>query len=279
LAARLTLDEEDQVRILAPQPPFSVRLAWEHLFVRVSFTEEGARAAIAGATNWAEALRNLGMCHSGGNPKTLKKYAQLWGISTEHFDPAIARRRAMRRRARPIEELLVADIAVNRGHLKGRLYREGLKRPVCELCGQGEEWQGRRLSLILDHINGNGRDNRLENLQIVCPNCAATLDTHCGRNFRREPRDRACEHCGELFRPQHAVQRYCSHGCSIHSPRHISARFGARRVERPPYERLVREIAASSYSAVGRKYGVSDNAIRKWVRAYEREGASRARAA
>jgi transposase-like protein len=44
-----------------------------------------------------------------------------------------------------------------------------------------------------------------------------------------------------------------------------------RRVERPPYDRLRREIAESSYAAVGRRYGVSDNAIRKWVRSYERE--------
>jgi hypothetical protein len=40
------------------------------------------------------------------------------------------------------------------------------------------------MSLIIDHINGVGDDNRLENLQIVCPNCAATLDTHCGRKNR-----------------------------------------------------------------------------------------------
>jgi hypothetical protein len=44
-----------------------------------------------------------------------------------------------------------------------------------------------------------------------------------------------------------------------------------RRVERPPYDVLRQEIAATSYSAVGRKYGVSDNAIRKWLRQYERE--------
>ena len=49
-----------------------------------------------------------------------------------------------------------------------------------------------------------------------------------------------------------------------------------RRVERPPYEQLVREIAETSYVAVGRKYGVSDNAIRKWVRQYERERAAEA---
>ena len=52
------------------------------------------------------------------------------------------------------------------------------------------------MSLILDHINGVADDNRLENLQIVCPNCAATLDTHCGRANRLPVGDRACLRCG-----------------------------------------------------------------------------------
>ena len=46
---------------------------------------------------------------------------------------------------------------------------------------------------------------------------------------------------------------------------------GIRKVERPPYEKLMAEIEATSYLAVGRRYGVSDNAVRKWVRFYERE--------
>jgi transposase-like protein len=45
----------------------------------------------------------------------------------------------------------------------------------------------------------------------------------------------------------------------------------AQKVDRPPYEQLLEEIAATSYLAVGRKYGVSDNAVRKWVCFYERQ--------
>lgn len=44
-----------------------------------------------------------------------------------------------------------------------------------------------------------------------------------------------------------------------------------RKVERPPYEQLLVAIEATSYLAVGRKYGVSDNAVRKWVKFYERQ--------
>ena len=42
-------------------------------------------------------------------------------------------------------------------------------------------------------------------------------------------------------------------------------------MQRPPYDELRRQVAELGWSAVGRRYGVSDNAIRKWIRAYERE--------
>jgi Zn-finger nucleic acid-binding protein len=127
------------------------------------------------------------------------------------------------------------------------------------------------MSLILDHINGVADDNRLENLQIVCPNCAATLDTHCGKANLRTVEDQACPHCGALFRPKTSRQRHCSRDCGMRWARAGLARPGARRVERPPYEELVAEVEATSWSAAGRKYGVSDDAVRKWVRTYQRE--------
>ncbi|HET8813513.1 MAG TPA: hypothetical protein VFM51_00985 [Solirubrobacterales bacterium] len=129
------------------------------------------------------------------------------------------------------------------------------------------------MSLILDHINGVPDDNRLENLRIVCPNCAATLDTHCGRKNRREPEIRACKRCGREFQAKYRDHRYCSHSCGTRWDRaklRGQPKPGIRRVERPPYEQLLAEIEATSYCAVGRKYGVSDNAVRKWVRFYER---------
>lgn len=131
------------------------------------------------------------------------------------------------------------------------------------------------MGLILDHINGVRNDNRLENLQIVCPNCAATLETHCGRAKETPPPLRNCHRCGTMFRAKHTRQRFCSRYCGM---RRVSGerRRGVpkphtRKAERPPYEKLLEEIEATSYCAVGRKYGVSDNAVRKWVKFYERE--------
>ncbi len=64
----------------------------------------------------------------------------------------------------------------------------------------------------------------------------------------------------------HPSQKFCSQSCA-----NKRARIGIRRVERPPFEQLLREIEETNVLAVGRKYGVSDNAIRKWVPAYEAE--------
>jgi hypothetical protein len=242
------------------------------MFVPPRYSEDDARAAIAASLSWSQALRQLGMRPAGGNWKTLQRYAhEVWGISTSHFDPNAGVRQSARQRGRPLSEILVADSTFHRGHLKRRLYAEGLKEPRCELCGQDEIWRGARLSLILDHINGVATDNRFENLQIVCPNCAATLDTHCGRNLPRREVEIECERCGIRFIRLRVEQRYCSRACGTRYARPRGPRLASRKVARPPYEQLVREIEESSYLAVGRRYGVSDNAIRKWIRAYERE--------
>lgn len=241
------------------------------------FTEAEAREAIARSHSWTEALRRLGYCPTGGNPTTLKKYAAIWAISTEHFDPYAGVMERIRRPKRPLSEILVEHSTFSRSNLKQRLYEEGLKQPRCELCGQGEKWQGRYMALILDHKNGVRNDNRLDNLRMVCPNCAATLDTHCGRAKAAVPPLRNCARCGEMFRAKRREQRFCSRYCGMR--REPGSRWHgrgvpcprSRKVERPPHEKLLEEIEATSYVAVGRKYGVSDNAVRKWVRFYERQ--------
>ena len=236
------------------------------------YSEAEARKAVANSLSYAEALRRLGMRPAGGNHRTLQKYVEVWEIPTDHFDPIFAQRRQRRREVTPLEEVLVEHSTYSRGCLKRRLYATGLKQRMCELCGQGELWRGRRMALILDHSNGVATDNRIENLRIVCPNCASTLDTHCGRNLRLV-QDRVCEECGASYRPGHVEQRFCSLYCGRHHERPHTRipRPETRKVPRPTYQQLKEDLARMSFLAVGRKYGVSDNAVRKWMRWYERD--------
>jgi ribosomal protein L13E len=71
----------------------------------------------------------------------------------------------------------------NRNHLKQRLVAAGLKENRCEICGI-DQWRRRPLSLCLHHVNGDGHDNRLENLQFLCPNCHSQTENFAGRNKR-----------------------------------------------------------------------------------------------
>jgi len=86
----------------------------------------------------------------------------------------------------PIEQLLVVGRKrTSRTHLKRRLIRAGLKANRCEACGI-TDWQGKPLNMELHHVNGDGEDNRLENLQLLCGNCHAQTDNWGGRGKRRK---------------------------------------------------------------------------------------------
>jgi hypothetical protein len=244
------------------------------------YDEQSARAAVESSLSYSEAMRKLGLRPAGGNHKHFRTYVdEIWKISTEHFDQAYARTVALAsRKITPLEEILVEGSSYPRRSLKKRLYDLGLKQRSCERCGQGEIWLSDRISLILDHINGVPDDNRLENLRILCPNCNATLDTHCGRKNQLIPATRNCLVCGQEFKPKYLAHKHCSRDCgSQHMNRHRKPRPQARKVERPSWGRLVGELSQMSMVKVGAKYGVSDNAVRKWLRWYEADIAKRVR--
>ena len=66
--------------------------------------------------------------------------------------------------------------------LKLRLFKEKILEKRCNECGTGDEWNGKKLSLQLDHENGINNDHRLENLVVLCPNCHTQTPTYAGKN-------------------------------------------------------------------------------------------------
>jgi transposase-like protein len=85
--------------------------------------------------------------HSGNGRHALPRHAEeIWLTPVDHFD------RNARKGGGPaisLDQILVeSSRCSNRGNLKRRLFATGLKTRACELCGQGELWHGRRMSLI-----------------------------------------------------------------------------------------------------------------------------------
>jgi len=218
--------------------------------------------------NITDVARNLGLKPYCGNRRTIIKYIKMYTINISHFQ-IIYTGNSKNFQGKKLSEILIENSTYDTSNLRNRLYKEGLKTPICELCGQNEEWQGKKMSLILDHINGVHDDHRLENLRIVCPNCNATLLTHGGKNRKRNYIKKIINDDTEIKKIE---KNYCSCG-NIISKRakkcNICDSHKQRKTERPTYEQLLIEINELGYSGAGRKYGVSDNAIRKWVKYYK----------
>jgi Zn finger protein HypA/HybF involved in hydrogenase expression len=88
--------------------------------------------------------------------------------------------------ATPLSDFLVAGTYRGRHNLKLRLIKEGIKENRCERCGV-MEWRGEPLIMSLHHVNGDRLDNRLENLEFLCPNCHSQTDTFAGRKRGPDP--------------------------------------------------------------------------------------------
>jgi len=79
------------------------------------------------------------------------------------------------------DQIFTTSSEMTNARLKKIIRSENLFPYQCE-CGITDEWRGRKIVLELDHVNGCGNDNRLENLRFLCPNCHSQTETFRGRN-------------------------------------------------------------------------------------------------
>ncbi len=83
-----------------------------------------------------------------------------------------------------LEEILVENSKYeNINCLKKRILKEGLLEYKCAKCGNTGTWNGKELTLQLEHKNGIHNDHRLSNLEFLCPNCHSQTDTYSGWNI------------------------------------------------------------------------------------------------
>lgn len=87
----------------------------------------------------------------------------------------------------PMDVLLAPGRKTPRSHVRWRLIGDGILKPICANCGISE-WLGKPLSMHLHHINGVKTDNRLENMQLICPNCHSQTEDYSGKNVNKNTR-------------------------------------------------------------------------------------------
>lgn len=152
----------------------------------MKWTKEVLSEAVAASTNMYEVLHRLGLEPVGGHHTHISRKAKAFGIDTSHFTPP-RRTEAMRdnRRRRSADEILQEDRSPHATRMPNtRLRRALLETGIeerCADCGIEAVWLGEPLPLEVDHIDGDWRNNRRENLRFLCPNCHSTTDTYRGR--------------------------------------------------------------------------------------------------
>lgn len=233
----------------------------------IEFSKEDLETAVKNAKSVSETVRILNEFSAKSTYSTVKRYINTWGIQTQHFLSQSDRAKLTKRKKMDLNLILTENSTYARTSLKKRLYEEGLKERFCEICGQSEIWCGKKMSLILDHINGSNNDNRLDNLRIVCPNCNATLDTHAGKNKRRKIQNKCA--CGQLT----FNTKYCSRQCFVVFDKTLNSPklYNRKVLRRPSKKELEDDLRTMPMVNVGKKYGVSDNAVRKWLKYYDKD--------
>jgi len=261
--------------------------------------------AINNTKSMASAARSLGV-----NYKTFKKYADKFGV----FKPNQSGKGIYQI---CLEEVFLNKVPMKSSVLKHRLFDEGIMEEKCqgEDCGI-TEWKGKKITLELDHIDGDRNNNSKDNLRILCPNCHSQTPTF--RRGQNKPYV-SDDEIKSAFAKVNNITQLCSRlglvdgGGNLKHMRKRLAKLGLkfenvefpeeknkskkkkevvkckckscgkdvnrrsercvkcsqearRKVKRPPYQILKAEVEENGYTDVGRKYGVSDNAIRKWLK-------------
>ena len=137
-------------------------------------------------------VMKMGYAGAGGNVHKVvtdiqSKYPD---ISFEHFTGQAWNKgktrkednRIANKEAYALEEILTENSFITQKVLRGYIERHEVIPYKCQKCGCDGHWQGGIISLELHHINGINNDNRVENLQYLCPNCHALTDNYRGLN-------------------------------------------------------------------------------------------------
>lgn len=230
---------------------------------------EAIKRIIAESVSVRQVLDKLEIVPAGGNYKTIQKFIKQNNIDTSHFTGMWWNKGKILGKKYPIEYYLKENTYKSSHDLKKRILSSGIKKKFCENCGRGE-WEGVDIPLELHHINSDNTDNRIENLQLLCPNCHALTENYRGKAKAKKIISRPFSNLMRIRKPE----KYCTI-CNKSIDKNAKTgmcqtcyKISIRKVDRPSKENLNALIEEHGLEAVGRIYGVSGNAVKKWLKNY-----------
>ena len=151
------------------------------------YTKEWLSDLCKDSYSYAEVLKKAGRKQGGGTQATLRKKIEEWNIDISHFTgqdwhSSPNQTKQVSREKYTLEEVFIQNSPVTQKVLRGYVERHNVIKYKCQKCNCDGHWQDGIISLEIDHINGDNKDNRIENLRYLCPNCHALTETYRGKN-------------------------------------------------------------------------------------------------
>ena len=150
-----------------------------------NINEESFRSIVVSSCSKAEVIRKTGFNPAGANYKAFDILVEKWNIDTSHFSgQAHLKGKTHGWSVKfSLKDILVKDSTYQSNKLRKRLIEEKILEEKCNRC-YNTSWMGTKIPLELEHMNGDKFDNRLENLELLCPNCHALTPTYRGKNIK-----------------------------------------------------------------------------------------------
>ena len=229
----------------------------------------------------------IGMSPYGSNSGTLKKFIDKYDLDLS----IISRNRndernkllSSKRKEVPLEDIIYGNDERYFGgqSLKGKLIKAGIKEERCEKCGN-TMWLGQKIPLHLHHKNGKHKDNHIENLQILCPNCHAMTDNYAGKNIhhgkiiKNEDKSKTKKGISEDgmrlydgYGGYKVLCPVCNKNFMEKSAKKCRKCYEDERAKpKIKREKLYGLLQSHSYNEIGKMYGVDRKTIKSWHRYY-----------
>jgi len=199
-------------------------------------------------TSLADILREFNLHPGAGNYKTLKRRIEEDKIDITHIPLGLSSNKGRGfMNYIPASTYLNANSNISGDRLKQKLIKEKILEEVCSACGLKPIWNDKKLVLQIDHINGDSKDNRIENLRLLCPNCHSQTDTFAGKKLKKTNK---CNNCSKKISKESNLCLKCSFE-------------DKEKISWPSDDELSKMVWKKSLTDLSKELKVSDSVIRK----------------